>query len=115
MVGVRVGAGNQRSLRGAPPEVEGATLRARAPERAEERPLRLLIVSGIYPPDVGGPATHAKDLFDELTARGHVARVVTLWDGRTLDASGPVARIPRRWSPLRRSFALTRWIARSAP
>jgi glycosyltransferase involved in cell wall biosynthesis len=69
-------------------------------------------VTGIYPPDIGGPATHAKDLFDELTERGHVVRVVTLSEGRRLDARGGVARFPRRWSPFRRSLAVVRWIAR---
>src|SRR3954462_15026863 len=113
MVGARVRPGYQRGIRRAPPGNTRATLASAIPEPAEA-PARLLIVSGIYPPDVGGPATHAKDLFDELTERGHVVRVVSLWDGRTLDARGPVARFPRRWSPLRRSIAVAGWIARYA-
>jgi glycosyltransferase involved in cell wall biosynthesis len=113
MVGARVRPGNQLGIRRAPPQRDGAAPTSATPEPAGA-PARLLIVTGIYPPDVGGPATHAKDLFDELTERGHVVRVVTLWDGRTLDARGPVARFPRRRSPVRRSIALTRWIARYA-
>ncbi|MFL5738477.1 MAG: glycosyltransferase family 4 protein [Actinomycetota bacterium] len=105
--------GNQLGIRRAPPDEGRATLASPLPEPAEAA-ARLLIVTGIFPPDVGGPATHAKDLFDELTERGHVVRVVTLWDGRTLDARGRVARFPRRWSPVRRSVAVTRWIARYA-
>ena len=37
----------------------------------------VLIVTGIYPPDIGGPATHAADLAQTLRARGHEAFVVT--------------------------------------
>src|SRR6059058_3802002 len=99
MVGARARPGNQRGIRRAPPQEARATLAPAFPEAGEARSLRLLIVTGIYPPDLGGPATHAKDLFDELTERGHTVRVVTLWDGRRLDAKGPVARFPRRMAP----------------
>src|SRR3954451_129170 len=114
MVGVRVGTGNQQAIRRAPPEGQPATPASASPEPAEEHPARLLIVTGIYPPDVGGPATHAKDLFDELTARGHTARVISLWDGRRVEARGGVVRFPRRWPPVLRSIAVVRWIVRHA-
>ncbi|MFL5766256.1 MAG: glycosyltransferase family 4 protein, partial [Actinomycetota bacterium] len=114
MVGVRVGAGNQPDVRRALPEGERATLASASPGPAEETPTRLLIVTGIYPPDVGGPATHAKDLFDELTERGHLARVVCLGDGDRREARGGVVRFPRRWPSVLRSVAVTRWIARHA-
>lgn len=39
--------------------------------------MRVLIVTGIWPPDVGGPATHAPEVADELRARGHSVEVVT--------------------------------------
>jgi hypothetical protein len=29
----------------------------------------VVIVTGIYPPDIGGPATHAADLYEELRNR----------------------------------------------
>src|SRR5207253_8134634 len=111
MVGVRVGPGNQQGIRRAPPEEDRATLASASPGTRERAPSRLLIVTGIYPPDVGGPATHAKDLFDELTERGHVARVVALWDGAEVEARAGVVRFPRRWPPLVRSLAVVRWIA----
>jgi glycosyltransferase involved in cell wall biosynthesis len=37
----------------------------------------VLIVSGLWPPDVGGPASHAPELALELRARGHEVEVVT--------------------------------------
>ncbi len=39
--------------------------------------MRVLVVSGIWPPDVGGPASHAPEVADFLLARGHRVEVVT--------------------------------------
>jgi glycosyltransferase involved in cell wall biosynthesis len=39
--------------------------------------VRVLVVSGIWPPDVGGPASHAPDVAAYLGARGHAVEVVT--------------------------------------
>jgi glycosyltransferase involved in cell wall biosynthesis len=39
--------------------------------------MRVLIVSGIWPPDVGGPASHAPDVAPYLRSRGHDVEVVT--------------------------------------
>jgi glycosyltransferase involved in cell wall biosynthesis len=39
--------------------------------------MRVLVVSGIWPPDVGGPASHAPDVAAFLAARGHAVEVVT--------------------------------------
>jgi glycosyltransferase involved in cell wall biosynthesis len=42
--------------------------------------VRVLVVSGIWPPDVGGPASHAPDVVDFLRSRGHEVEVVTTAD-----------------------------------
>jgi glycosyltransferase involved in cell wall biosynthesis len=39
--------------------------------------MKVLIASGIYPPDIGGPATYAKILVSELSNRGDKATVLT--------------------------------------
>jgi glycosyltransferase involved in cell wall biosynthesis len=39
--------------------------------------VRVLVVSGIWPPDVGGPATHAPEVAGFLHGRGHRVDVVT--------------------------------------
>ena len=39
--------------------------------------MRVLIVSGIWPPDVGGPASHAPEAAAFLRRRGHDVEVVT--------------------------------------
>jgi glycosyltransferase involved in cell wall biosynthesis len=42
--------------------------------------VRALIVTGIWPPDVGGPASHAPELAAFLRGRGHEVAVVTTAD-----------------------------------
>jgi glycosyltransferase involved in cell wall biosynthesis len=59
--------------------------------------VRVLLVSGIWPPDVGGPATHAPEVAEGLLARGHEVEVVT-----TASAPPPPAAFPVRW--VRRSL-----------
>ncbi len=39
--------------------------------------MKVLVVSGIWPPDVGGPASHAPDVARFLHGRGHRVEVVT--------------------------------------
>lgn len=39
--------------------------------------MKILIATGIYPPDIGGPALYAKNLKDEFAAAGHEVRVAT--------------------------------------
>jgi glycosyltransferase involved in cell wall biosynthesis len=59
--------------------------------------VKALIVSGIWPPDVGGPASHAPDVADFLRGRGHEVEVVT-----TAAAAPSPAGYPIRW--VRRSL-----------
>jgi glycosyltransferase involved in cell wall biosynthesis len=39
--------------------------------------VKVLVVSGIWPPDVGGPASHAPEVAGFLAGRGHLVEVVT--------------------------------------
>jgi glycosyltransferase involved in cell wall biosynthesis len=52
----------------------------------------VLIVSGIWPPDVGGPASHAPDVARFLATRGHLIEVVT-----TAAAAPAPGGFPVRW------------------
>lgn len=54
--------------------------------------MKILIVSGIWPPDVGGPASHAPDVAAFLRSRGHRVEVVT-----TADAPPAPTEYPLRW------------------
>ena len=60
--------------------------------------MNVLIVSGIWPPDVGGPASHAPDVARFLAARGHDVEVVTTAERAPAPEDYPV-----------------RWISRSLP
>jgi glycosyltransferase involved in cell wall biosynthesis len=77
--------------------------------------VKVVVVSGIWPPDPGGPASHAPALADFLTERGHTVEVVTTADAPPARRSYPVAWAPRR-SPLRhaRTAFLVRTAARRA-
>src|SRR5207237_4732184 len=54
--------------------------------------VKVLIVSGIWPPDVGGPASHAPDVADFLVERGHAVEVVT-----TAEREPGARDYPLRW------------------
>jgi glycosyltransferase involved in cell wall biosynthesis len=60
--------------------------------------VNVLIVSGIWPPDVGGPASHAPDVARFLAGRGHEVEVVTTADAK----------------PAAEEFAV-HWVSRSLP
>jgi len=47
--------------------------------------MRILMITGIFPPDIGGPATYVPHMASALTQRGHAVTVVTLSEG--LDAA----------------------------
>ena len=60
--------------------------------------IHILIVTGIFPPDIGGPATYVPVMASELERRGHKVSVITLSENsETDDALYPfrVARIRR--------------------
>lgn len=57
--------------------------------------MRVLIVSGIWPPDVGGPASHAPELADFLRARGHEVEAVVTADAAPAPRSYPVHWVDR--------------------
>jgi glycosyltransferase involved in cell wall biosynthesis len=75
------------------------------------------ILTGIFPPDVGGPATSVPELAEALLASDHEVVVVTLGDeiGETPSDPCPVVRISRRLSPAKRVVTVVRSVARAHP
>src|SRR5438034_11554761 len=67
--------------------------------------MNVLMITGIFPPDIGGPATYVPTMASELVKRGHKITVVTLSDRLDHDDGSynfPVHRIRRGlFKPLR--------------
>jgi glycosyltransferase involved in cell wall biosynthesis len=76
--------------------------------------VRIVVVTGIWPPDVGGPASHAPALADALVEAGHTVEVVTTADGPPDPRPFPVRWVARdRPAPLRH-LAVVREVRRAA-
>ena len=58
--------------------------------------MKVLVVSGIWPPDPGGPASHAPALARFLHGRGHAVEVVTTADAAPAPEVFEVVCVPRR-------------------
>jgi glycosyltransferase involved in cell wall biosynthesis len=61
--------------------------------------VKVLVVSGIWPPDVGGPASHGPEVADFLAGRGHAVEVVVTADAEPPAAGYPIRFVPRSLPP----------------
>jgi glycosyltransferase involved in cell wall biosynthesis len=61
--------------------------------------MRVVVVSGIWPPDVGGPASHAPEVADFLQERGHEVEVVTTASSPPEQRAYRVSAVPRSLPP----------------
>jgi len=50
--------------------------------------MRIVFLTGIWPPDVGGPATHGPEFSRFLVERGHRVVVLTMGEARPLQNVG---------------------------
>ena len=76
--------------------------------------MRVLVVSGIWPPDVGGPASHAPEVAEFLLGRGHSVEVVTTAAAEPAPAGYPVHWVSRELPVGARHFTAAMEIARRA-
>ncbi|HEX6788989.1 MAG TPA: glycosyltransferase family 4 protein [Gaiellaceae bacterium] len=76
--------------------------------------MKVLIVSGIWPPDVGGPASHAPEVAAELTERGHTVEVVTTASAPPAAQPYRVRYVSRSLPPGARHAAVSALVARAA-
>ena len=76
--------------------------------------MKVVVVSGIWPPDPGGPASHAPALADFLVARGHTVEVVTTADEQPAERGYRVRWAPRRHAAGRRHLECVSLVATSA-
>src|SRR3954468_385429 len=79
--------------------------------------LRVTVLTGIFPPDIGGPATSVPELVRFLKQNERNVTLVTLADGAGRNEADPclVVRIPRRLHPLRRTREIVRAVERTRP
>ena len=61
--------------------------------------MKVVVVSGIWPPDVGGPASHAPEVADFLHERGHAVEVVTTAWAPPEQRAYRVTAVPRNLPP----------------
>jgi len=76
--------------------------------------VNVVVVSGIWPPDVGGPASHAPALAAALLAAGHGVEVVTTADAPPAPRPFPVRWVSRAKRAPLRHLAVVREVARAA-
>lgn len=69
--------------------------------------MNVLVVSGIWPPDIGGPASHAPEVAAFLAAHGHDPQVVVSADRPPTPEAYPVDWISRA-SPFRHAAAVAK-------
>jgi glycosyltransferase involved in cell wall biosynthesis len=76
--------------------------------------VKVVVVSGIWPPDVGGPASHAPALAAALIEAGHTVEVVTTADRAPAPRPYPVRWVARGRSAPLRHLAVVREVRRAA-
>lgn len=77
--------------------------------------MNILIVTPIFPPVVGGPATYSKEIALRLGERGHNIRIVTLDEGNAEKLEGtPISTVSVDLSFVSRQMALLRTVLREA-
>ena len=80
---------------------------------SRSRRLRVVVMTGIYPPEIGGPATHSAELRAEFLRRGHSVTVLTFADVRERTIDEGVIRWPRGKPWLSRHTSIVRWLVKN--
>lgn len=71
--------------------------------------MRLVLATGIYPPDIGGPATYVRALAKELVAKGNDVSVITY--GKKVVSGEPFDKLRGGWLvvSVSKALPLIRW------
>jgi len=70
---------------------------------------RILILSGVFPPDIGGPTAFLDPLARELLKNGYFIRVLTFGEKDKSRYLYPVKKISNLWPGIIRSFIYLKW------
>ena len=68
--------------------------------------MKIVLATGVYPPEIGGPATYVRALAEELVAAGHHVHVIAF--GEPASSPWPTTGIPRNGGPLVRWWKYAR-------
>ncbi|MDA0375900.1 MAG: glycosyltransferase family 4 protein [bacterium] len=73
--------------------------------------MNIVLATGIYPPQIGGPATYCRQLADRLTKKGHEVVVVTYGAKTESGSADAKAMADKKWKveSVSRSIPLLRW------
>ena len=66
--------------------------------------MKLIFATGIFPPDIGGPATYVERLATEFHRQGFLVQVITYSNVKDKEYDFPVTRISRKWPAGMRHF-----------
>lgn len=64
--------------------------------------MRVILATGIYPPEIGGPATYVRELAKAMRAKGAQVRIIAYGDGYPEDEKDGVTRVSRSGGPFLR-------------
>ena len=76
--------------------------------------MNVLVATGMWPPDVGGPASHAPEVCEYLLRRGHRVEAVTMADRAPAPERYPVHWASRRSPLVWRQLVAAQLVARLA-
>jgi len=74
-----------------------------------EKAKRILILSGVFPPDIGGPATFLDPLARALIKKGYQVRILTFGKKREKTYPYPIKRISSRWPNFLKKIIYFKW------
>lgn len=76
--------------------------------------MKVTLATGIYPPDIGGPATYVRELAHALQKMQVQVQVITYGKGKSGDDLFPVIRVPKGMLPIVRWFRFARALKKHA-
>jgi len=77
-------------------------------------PMRIVLATGIYPPEIGGPATYVRELAKALRAKGAEVKVVAYGDPAPRDMAEGVTRVSRAGGPFMRYIRYARALRKAS-
>ncbi len=70
--------------------------------------MKIVLATGIYPPEIGGPATYVRELSHVLRLQGHVVQVITYGLPHHDDHKNGIVRVSRSGGPIVRYIRYAR-------